>query len=83
MTDKQPEALRLAEELERKALRYSFAVGTTEIDAADELRRLHALCEEMGEALGMCLHAVELAGWEGDMCADKARAALAKWKESK
>jgi len=28
------------------------------------------------EALKLCLHAVELAGWEGDLCAIKARAAL-------
>lgn len=82
MSDK-PEALVLADIWRH----FAIAAGAVQDDpmmrTEAELRRLHTLCDEMGEALGLCLHAVELAGWEGDMCADKARAALSKWKESK
>lgn len=40
--------------------------------------RLIAAAPELLEALELCLHAVCLAGWEGDLCAEKARAAIAK-----
>ena len=60
----QPEALRLAN---RMALIGASMDGDAD-RAAAELRRLHALCEEMGEALEI---------------ADGTLAALAKWKESK
>lgn len=34
----------------------------------------------LAEALKLCLHAVELAGWEGDYSAACARSALAKYE---
>lgn len=40
--------------------------------------RLIAAAPELLEALALCLHAVALAGWDGDHCAIKARAAIAK-----
>ncbi len=46
MTDKQPEALRLADELEKYT--YDFEWHST---AADELRRLHEVNAELVEAL--------------------------------
>lgn len=76
---KQPEALRLADWIEEDM----SCQGDAEIAA--ELRRLHALCEEMGEALD-CLIAVYDGGDTGSVVEssiDKCRRALAKWKESK
>lgn len=72
----QPEALRLADELETWR-------GYVSAQAATELRRLHALCEEMGEALSATLslirrNAPELSGKTIGI----ADVALAKWKES-
>lgn len=40
--------------------------------------RLIAAAPDLLEALELCLHAVKLAGWEGDYSAQKARAAIAK-----
>lgn len=40
--------------------------------------RLISAAPELLEALRLCLHAVCLAGWEGDLSAEKARAAIAK-----
>ena len=40
--------------------------------------KLIAAAPDLLEALGLCLNAVCLAGWEGDFCATKARAAIAK-----
>ena len=92
MSDKQPEALRLAD----KCLDCSPNREDV-IDAAAELRRLHALCDEMGEALEAASQAMEYMGdilncidatCEEDVervapSFDMVRAALAKWKESK
>lgn len=53
MTDKQPEALRLADSLDQIACLDPLAGET-----AAELRRLHALCDEMGEALQHAHHVI-------------------------
>lgn len=47
-------------------------------DVAQANARLIAAAPDLLEALELCLHAVELAGWEGDLSAIKARAAIAK-----
>lgn len=91
MSDKQPNALRLADKcLDCAPCREDV------IDAATELRRLHALCDEMGEALETVAqsHAWQIFGEcrsLGDHVrllppgrADElAKAVIAKWKESK
>lgn len=105
MSDKQPEALRLADELEngdcfesQPQVVYGWVTEDPTGDAAAELRHLHALCEEMGEALSSLVreHDAVFAG-RNDGAQDsyynahpgravayqKARAALAKWRESK
>ena len=76
----QPEALRLADAINNP--RPMFGPNLDDA-AASELRRLHALCEEMGEALRY--YREEFTGAEPsvsvlDRMADEA---LAKWKESK
>lgn len=82
MSDKQPEALRLADLMREKPDSDGHCMK-----AADELRRLHALCDEMGEALERLERRVREADEECrcSMCSlvKEARAALAKWKESK
>lgn len=77
----QPEALRLADEIESRR-------GDVSIQTAAELRRLHALCEEMGGALDAFRTADgvnDFNGWHSgfDDAIFKARIALAKWRESK
>jgi len=42
--------------------------------------KLIAAAPDLLEALELCLNAVNLAGWEGDYCAKKARSAIAKAK---
>lgn len=78
----QPEALRLADELNR----HSRKLGSPSGDAphvmraaAAELRRLHALIEEMGVALEGAVRVADRATDEFNA----ARNAIAKWKESK
>lgn len=44
----------------------------------EELKAERAIKADLLEALELCLHAVKLAGWEGDYSAQKARAAIAK-----
>ena len=75
MTDKQPEALRLAELLEL------YGCDSTDLKAAAELRRLHEVNAELLKVLN------DLADWEsGEVSgymdapwvAQKARAAIAK-----
>lgn len=93
MSDKQPEALRLADALDSQD---SPTVWNHSREAAAELRRLHALCDEMGEALegsnALSIgHAATYQFQHGldDMHPTHAAiikdniAALAKWKESK
>ena len=71
MSEKQPEALRLAEHLERFR---SFSAG----QAAAELRRLHEVNQELLEALEAALKLIELVmPIDGDVTR-KARAAIAK-----
>lgn len=73
MTDNQPEALRLADVAE-------LMDGTYSVEIAYELRRLHAMCDEMGEALQHAHHVIG----HPDCQMSKARAELiTKWKESK
>ena len=72
----QPRALRLADGLEDA---YPNVYTGLAQSSAAELRRLHALCEEMGEALKGVVRVADRATDEFDA----ARAALAKWKESK
>lgn len=73
--DKQPESLRLADLMYEKP----DSDGNC-MKAAAELRRLHALCDEMGEALEAAHHVIGHPDCDGS----KARAELiAKWKESK
>lgn len=78
----QPKALRLADGLEDA---YPNVYTGLAPSSAAELRRLHALCEEMGEALD-CLIAVYDGGDTGSVVEssiDKCRRALTKWKELK
>jgi hypothetical protein len=65
MTDKQPEALRLADELE------SFCVDAPVFQAADELRRLH----EENDTLKKCLFQMQNAAIE----LAKPEAHIVKW----
>lgn len=78
---KQPEALRLADELYVGDFDYLTNHG-----AAEELRRLYALCEEMGEALER-IASLDYANAAINCCAltavEISQAALANWKESK
>ena len=69
MTDKQPEALRLADQLERMSL-------STQWDkkAAAELRRLHEVNAELVEALRVVIRGVPDT-WDG---VKQAKAVLAK-----
>ena len=75
----QPEALRLADELEAQA-------GTYDCAAADKLRRLHALNQELLEALELALFAhgkmllsdPPQEAWKTYGVESKARAAIAK-----
>ena len=92
----QPEALRLADQV--LALRSHLGPWRDESDpdeqrmwddytaAAAELRRLHALCEEMREALER-IAGLDYANAAINCCAltavEISQAALAKWKESK
>ena len=72
MSEKQPEALRLAEHLER------FRSFPDDQAAAAELRRLHEVNHELLEALEAALKLIELViPVEGDVTR-KARAAIAK-----
>lgn len=77
--DKQPEALRLAADW--SVLFKNGMLDAEDIqDITDEFRRLHALCDEMGEALQHAHHVIG----HPDCQMSKARAELiAKWKESK
>ena len=49
----QPEALRLANLLDFNSSSGHFTTSDEEAEAAAELRRLHALCEEMGDVIEM------------------------------
>ena len=72
MSDKQPEALRLADELVETPFQ------STRYIAAAELRRLHEVNQELLEALDAALKLIELVvPIEGDVTR-KARAAIAK-----
>ena len=72
MSDKQPEALRLAEHLER------FRSFPDDQAAAAELRRLHEVNQELLEVLEAALKLIELVmPIDGDVTR-KARAAIAK-----
>ena len=71
MTDKQPEALRLADEFDTT----KSYLGSK---AAAELRRLHEVNEELVEALSVVIRGVPDT-WEG---VQKAKAVLNKAKEN-
>ena len=74
----QPKAMRLASE--------PFWTDDDCASSAAELRRLHALCEEMGEALKRLADSYTRMKPLGYPLSDSeklAKAALAKWKESK
>ena len=75
--NKQPEALRLADALEELDVQFSQTGLCGE--AAAELRRLHALNQELLEALKDMLdnHEDACTGY-GEGAADKARVAIAK-----
>lgn len=76
--DKQPEALRLAADW--SVLFKNGMLDAEDIqDITDEFRRLHALCDEMGEALGGVIRVADRATEEFD----RARAVHDLWKESK
>lgn len=79
----QPEALRLADVMD--SVDEEEVYGESSF-AATELRRLHALCEEMGEALDR-IAALDYANAAINCCAltavEISQAALAKWEESK
>lgn len=77
----QPEALRLADELEDAYPNVHTGLAPS---SAAELRRLHALCEEMGEALEMGVQiGYEVSRGYLAKFYIKAIPAIAKWKESK
>lgn len=79
MTDNQPEALRLADLMLEKPDSDGHCMK-----AAAELRRLHALCDEMGDALEAADEQLMLEGLNPDgPTRNLVIAALAKWKESK
>jgi hypothetical protein len=73
----QPEALRLAEELEVRSF-----LGTTASDAAAELRRLHAVNQELRQALRLAAlalaHATETVPGVYDDYYNRVSAAIAK-----
>ena len=77
----QPEALRLADELDTE-ISHSYSTWQSELrshPAADELRRLHALNAELLVALRELVDATdEHAAMCGTSIANKARAAIAK-----
>lgn len=50
-------------------------------EAIQDLQELARQRDELLEALELCMTAVKLAGWEGDFCMDKARAAMQSIKE--
>lgn len=82
MSEKQPEALRLADHI--NAMSELGADPEILDQAADELRHQHALLEEMAGELSALLHLIrrnapELSG-KTMGCAD---AVLAKWEASK
>lgn len=79
-----PEALRLADLLDFNASSGHFTTSDQEEEAATELRRLHALCQEMGEALSAALthFGMDEDDWSKPTF-DQMRAVLNKWKESK
>jgi hypothetical protein len=94
VSEKQPEALRLACIFEDSA----EAMGSTSDDyfykAAAELRRQHALLEEMAGAMDYVVRDLEVRSqWKegvdkgvvdiGDGAYQQAKAALAKWEASK
>ena len=72
MTDKQPEALRLAELLEL------YGCDSTDLKAAAELRRLHEVNVELVEALKEMVLDYEAEGYPQDILCVIARAAIAK-----
>ena len=71
MTDKQPEALRLADLLDKR-------ISMWDCEAAAELRRLHEVNAELVEALGTVIRGVPNT-WDG---VQKAKIVLDKAKES-
>lgn len=73
MTDKQPEALRLAEHDERLS-----RIMRMEPTYAPELRRLHAVNAELVEALTWMLNADGPDQSDVEMIVGKAQAAIAK-----
>ncbi len=82
LVEKQLNALRLADLMREKPDSDGHCMK-----AADELRRLHALCEEMGKALEAAKAPLDLYkayGWPDKAgFRRKVDTALAKWKESK
>ena len=72
MSDKQPEALRLADELDRV---YGYPDTNA---AATELRRLYVVNQELFEALDDLLHQAKFSEHEGGWSFDQARTAIAK-----
>jgi len=83
MSDKQPSAIRLADWLESDNMPTEEASCT---EAAAELRRLHALCDEMGEALEESCGVLDAFQFQSLTAKQQLQindSALAKWKESK
>lgn len=70
--NEQPEALRLADEIEW------IAAGKAGKETAAELRRLHALNQKLLEALNETLKAHEVGVFMSGSGLNKARAAIAK-----
>ena len=81
MTDKQPKALRLADEFE--ICEWIDATGQWREEAAAELRRLHEVNQELSEALNLMFASIIPYQHDGtptipDATVDKANAAIAK-----
>lgn len=71
---------KVAREIERENAKLQGDLRATEKGVENLHRYISSLQEENAmllEALKLCMNAVKLAGWEGDYCMDKARAAIA------
>lgn len=78
----QPEALYLADELEKLLILGDLGPNGNTAKTIRQLRHLYALCEEMGDALALVVLAHEHKCGMDDQI-DNARKVGAKWKESK
>ena len=79
----QPEALRRADALDHLIVDALLSQDGNTAKTSTELRRLHALCEEMAGALESVDNDTQHGMFITGSTRTEVRAALAKWKESK